>query len=137
MITPNADAMAGVTPTAAPEIVKPVAGTWARLRSGSPWLAAFPGAWVPVLAMLPRAVEGTRTGMAWDVDLPRCTVQQRHDLAQVLARAGKGDAAKILAGLEVNSAVAVGAWHLAFVEDFSGKKRCTWMEFASAKKGAS
>ncbi len=131
MITPNPQAIAGQAPVAAfsPKSDTPCVGAWARLRHGSPWLDAFPRAWVPVHALMPHKCEGARGEMGWDLENKRCTDLQLRYLARVLEASGKGAAALLFEGLKAGNRVQIGAGHLAFVEDFTAKKRCAWSEF--------
>ncbi len=137
MISNHQSPVVGEAPAAAPspQSAMPVAGSWARLRDRSPWLQAFPAAWVPVRTLMPHNCAGTRGESAWDLDHRRCTSLQLKQLAEVLEKAGKGVARLILEGLMTGHPVAIGAGHFAFVEDFTAKKRCAWQEFTVPAKG--
>lgn len=131
MIGPNGQTITGkaLVPAPSPKSATPVSGIWARFREGSPWLSAFPMGWVPVRSLMGNKVEGVHGDTAWDLDNPRCTSQQLHDLSVVLSQAGRGATHLILQGLQDGHRVALGAGHLVFVEDFTARKRCTWYEF--------
>lgn len=135
MIGPNDPAPAGAMPESAatPACFKPKSGAWARLRVGSPWLEAFPAAWVPVKTLMPKKVPGAVGESAWDLAPERCTILQKRNLAAVLERSGKGAAQFILAGITAGHRVAIGAGHFAFVEDFTTHKRCCWSELPATK----